>query len=309
MAASVTTVCRHAAVTIIAVSLTTALFQMPLPLYAQAQETTPDSSKLIEWPKPSADILFPRTLPGPTIADLLRQQNYSTVLQQSVDEKAWLLAQPQPSAPPPPDADGSIVPKVVKPTVETRGGEDQESAPERKAPEEHIEHVAMTKILGGVFVVAAEINGMALDFMVDSGAAAVMVPAGVLERMRRDGTVTDADILGPQTFTIADGTRRTWTAFMIRSLKVGSIVVQNIRGGAIESSERITPLLGQSFLERLESWRINNTSRELLLEPRVQLEAAKNPQAWPAVPYRPHGDWDPLPHDAGIRLYNGMRPN
>jgi clan AA aspartic protease (TIGR02281 family) len=186
------------------------------------------------------------------------------------------------------------VPKVVKPTVETRGGEDQDSAPsphgehERNAPpEEPIEHVAMTKTLAGVFVVAAEINGIKLDFMVDSGAATVMVPAGVLERMRRDGTVTNEDILDPQIFTIADGTHRTWTAFMIRSLKVGGVVVQNIRGGAIESSERITPLLGQSFLARLQSWSIDNARLELVIEPSGQREAAKKPPAKAAVPWGP----------------------
>jgi hypothetical protein len=243
-------------------------------LYAQAQETTSGGSKLMEQ-------LFPPPKTSPV--GVLRQPNY------------WDVKPP--SVPSPPG----------ETTVEAKG--DMPA----------IEHVAMTKTLGGVFVVPAEINGLPLDFVIDSGAAAVMVPAELLDRMRRDGTVTNEDILGPQTFTIADGSKRIWTAFMIRSLKVGSVVVQNIRGGAIAGMPPIVPALsapelsqiptgrspcgdcmpamplpGQSFLERLESWRINNTIHELLLEPSVQREAAKNQPAWPAVPWQPV-PWQPVP--------------
>jgi clan AA aspartic protease (TIGR02281 family) len=287
---------RHS---LLAVSLTAALFQMPLLLHAQAQETTSGSSKLIE-----------RASPSPSGAEILLERLTHCLARLSADADELAICRQNYWDARPPDAWSapmvtppavSTVPEVVK----TTKGDREES--ERKAGEP-IERIAMVRTLGGVFVVPAEINGLPIDFVIDSGAAAVMVPAGMLERMRHDGTVTNEDILGPQTFTVADGTRRTWTAFMIRSLKVGGVVVQNIRGGAIESSQIITPLLGQSFLERLESWRIDNTSRELLLEPRVQLEAAKNPPAWPAVPGQPI-DWGPLPHNAGIRLYTGMRPN
>jgi clan AA aspartic protease (TIGR02281 family) len=325
---------RASLLTIVAVSLTVALFQMPLLLYAQAQDTTSGSSKLIERANPTTVILHlpsaddywrKRNAPSPSAVHILRQPNYwderavpSPLGEQKVpvtltsksDPDAtttvqiprWAAPQEATSGnsklmeqlfpPPKPSPVGilrqpnywDVKPPAVPPAVEAKGD----------IPA--IEHVAMTKTIGGVFVVPAEINGLPLNFVVDSGAAAVMVPAELLERMRRDGTVTNEDILGLQTFTLADGTRRTWTAFMIRSLKVGGVVVQNIRGGAIvpalsapESSERTTPLLGQSFLARVQSWSIDNARLELVIEPGVQREAAKNPPATPL------SSWQPVP--------------
>ena len=119
---------------------------------------------------------------------------------------------------------------------------------------------------GGTFVLPVQINGaITLDFTVDSGAADVSVPADVFSTLRRTGTIKVSDIIGEQTYVLADGSKAQSFTFTIRSLKVGNKVVENVTGSV--ASARGPLLLGQSFLERFKSWSIDNTKRVLLLEP------------------------------------------
>ena len=118
---------------------------------------------------------------------------------------------------------------------------------------------------GGTYEVQVEINGLALDFIIDSGATDVSVPLDVFSTLRRKGTIQDADIIGEQTYKAWDGSTQKTFTFTIRSLKVGNIVVENVRGGVAPLQGSL--LLGQSFLERFKSWSIDNTKHVLLLEP------------------------------------------
>jgi clan AA aspartic protease (TIGR02281 family) len=118
---------------------------------------------------------------------------------------------------------------------------------------------------GGTFVVPVQINGaITLDFTVDSGAADVSVPADVFSTLARTGTIRDSDIIGEETYVLADGSKSLSVTFTIRSLKVGDRIVENVRGSVAPS--RGSLLLGQSFLERFKSWSIDNTKHVLLLE-------------------------------------------
>jgi hypothetical protein len=117
----------------------------------------------------------------------------------------------------------------------------------------------------GILVVPVEINGaMTLDFAVDSGAAVVSVPAGVFSTLKHAGTIQEADLLGQEWFSLADGSKGNWNTFTIRSLKIGNIVLRNVKGVAGPSQGKL--LLGQSFLKRFKSWSIDNSKHELLLE-------------------------------------------
>jgi clan AA aspartic protease (TIGR02281 family) len=137
---------------------------------------------------------------------------------------------------------------------------------------------------GGTFVVPVQINGaITLDFMVDSGASDVSVPADVFSTLTRTGTIKDIDITGEQTYVLADGSKTQSVTFTIRSLKVGDRVVENVRGSV--ASARGEPLLGQSFLERFKSWSIDNTKHVLLLEPHHE----QGPSQSVAVPINPSG--------------------
>jgi clan AA aspartic protease (TIGR02281 family) len=120
---------------------------------------------------------------------------------------------------------------------------------------------------GGIFVVPVQINGaLTLDFAVDSGASDVSVPADVFSTLMRTGTVKPADIVGKQSYTLADGSTSQSPTFIIRTLKIGDHVVENVRASVAPSQGML--LLGQSFLERFSSWSIDNRTQSLRLQAR-----------------------------------------
>jgi clan AA aspartic protease (TIGR02281 family) len=90
------------------------------------------------------------------------------------------------------------------------------------------------------------------------------VPAATFEALRRTGAVRPEDIVGSENYLMANGASRTATIFTIRSLKVGSAVLRNVRGSV---SERAGPaLLGMSFLGRFSSWTVDNGRSLLILK-------------------------------------------
>jgi predicted aspartyl protease len=84
-----------------------------------------------------------------------------------------------------------------------------------------------------------------LDFYLDSGSADVTIPATTFEALKRAGTIRPDDAIGAETYLMADGTTKKSTIFRLGSLKVGSVVLQNVRGSL--SGQTGPPLLGMSF--------------------------------------------------------------
>jgi clan AA aspartic protease (TIGR02281 family) len=133
----------------------------------------------------------------------------------------------------------------------------------------------------GTWHVEAEVDGaLTAPFMVDSGAAVVVLTADLYARLRAAGAIRDSDLRAPQSFTIADGTVHQWPTFMLRSLTVGGVTIENVHAAAKPGGQ---PLLGQAFLERLKAWHFDNVAHELVLEPRVVPRAA---DLLPLVPPR-----------------------
>jgi gag-polyprotein putative aspartyl protease len=118
---------------------------------------------------------------------------------------------------------------------------------------------------GGVLMVAVQINGaLTLDFIIDSGAADVAIPADVVSTLMRTGTLERTDYIGQRTYVLGDGTEVPSQAFTIRSLKVGGHIIENVQGSI--ASAKAIPLLGQSFLRHFRSWAIDNARNVLVLE-------------------------------------------
>lgn len=121
------------------------------------------------------------------------------------------------------------------------------------------------KTEGGTFVVPVLINGqITLDFIVDSGAADVSIPADVVSTLMRTGSLKTEDFTGNQVYELADGSKVPSLTFTIKTLKVGEVTLENIKGGVAPNSAKL--LLGQSFLSRFTSWSIDNERQLLLLK-------------------------------------------
>jgi predicted aspartyl protease len=68
--------------------------------------------------------------------------------------------------------------------------------------------------------------------------------------------VAKGDLIGEETYTLADGSRKKSMTFYIRSLKVGPHTLENVRASVAEDSGLL--LLGMSFLSRFSAWSVDN---------------------------------------------------
>ena len=118
---------------------------------------------------------------------------------------------------------------------------------------------------GGIYVVPVLVNdAITLNFVVDSGAADVSIPADVVMTLMRTGTLKESDFLGQKTYVLADGSKVPSQTFRIRSLKVGNKILENVNGSVASLEGSL--LLGQSFLGRFKSWSVDNNKHALIFE-------------------------------------------
>jgi clan AA aspartic protease (TIGR02281 family) len=116
---------------------------------------------------------------------------------------------------------------------------------------------------GGVYMVPVRINGaITIPFVLDSGAAEIVVPEDVFKTLIRTGTVTQSDFLTSKTYVIADGSKHLMPRFVLHELRVGDRVVKDAIASV--APDEADSLLGQSFLQKLPAWTMDNTRHVLV---------------------------------------------
>lgn len=147
---------------------------------------------------------------------------------------------------------------------------------------------------GQVFEIPVQINGaITLPFIIDSGASDVQITLDVFSTLVRAKTIVEDDIIGEQTYVLADGTKQKNPRFLLRELKVGNRVIRNVAASVGSPSGDL--LLGQSFLSHFDSWSLDNRRHVLALvgsptgtanqsAPEASTTAQTRPMASIAVP-------------------------
>jgi clan AA aspartic protease (TIGR02281 family) len=117
---------------------------------------------------------------------------------------------------------------------------------------------------GGIYVVPVEVNGrITLNFVLDSGAADVSIPADVVLTLFRTGTLAERDFLEKKTYVLADGSKLPSRRFTLHDLRIGGQVLRNVTASVAPAAGEL--LLGQSFLSRFSVWAIDNNQHALIL--------------------------------------------
>src|SRR5262249_2746431 len=153
----------------------------------------------------------------------------------------------------------------VPPTISasSRTSESQRAATASPTQRLDGEKIPLTK-KGGVYQLPVEINGViTLPFVLDTGAADVLIPADVVLTLVRTGTIKDTDFLQGKTYVLADGSTLKSPRFLLRSLKIGYRRVTNVAASIGPVASNL--LLGQSFLEKLGAWGIDSQRQVLTL--------------------------------------------
>jgi clan AA aspartic protease (TIGR02281 family) len=113
-------------------------------------------------------------------------------------------------------------------------------------------------------------DAITLPFVLDSGASELMLPADVVLTLMRAGAIQSTDFLTGSQYQLADGSVRDGARLTLRQVELGDIRVSDV--SAMVTPVEGTPLLGQSFLRRLDSWVIDNHRAALIVG---QLGAAR----------------------------------
>ena len=88
----------------------------------------------------------------------------------------------------------------------------------------------------GIYTVPVLINGvLPLQFVLDSGAADVSLPADVFLTLTRTGTITNDDYIGSGQYRLADGSTVQSDKFFIHELRVGNRLLTHMSLGALET--------------------------------------------------------------------------
>jgi len=134
------------------------------------------------------------------------------------------------------------------------------SAPGLQAQEEEIPLGRQ----GNTYSVTVLVNGIIpIPFVLDTGAADVLLPADVVFTLLRTGTLHSSDFTSYRPYILADGRELPSAQFKIRELKVGQHTARNVISGVGRLGS--DALLGQSFLSRFGSATIDYKRNVLVL--------------------------------------------
>jgi gag-polyprotein putative aspartyl protease len=130
------------------------------------------------------------------------------------------------------------------------------------------EEISLDRV-GEVYEVPVTLNGvMTLNFVLDSGAAEVSIPAEVMLTLMHTHTVSTDDFLPGRTYVLADGSKVKSPRFILRSLKIGKHHIESIPASISKVNSSL--LLGQNLLERLGVWSSDSRRQILILGSSVE---------------------------------------
>jgi len=110
----------------------------------------------------------------------------------------------------------------------------------------------------GMFTTVGSINGLTVNFLVDTGASSV-----AMNRKEADRLGIDYRLHGtPIGISTASGFERGWRVKLDR-VQVGDVELRNVQGSVVDAESSPGVLLGMSFLGRLE---MNNTNESMKLK-------------------------------------------
>jgi clan AA aspartic protease (TIGR02281 family) len=150
---------------------------------------------------------------------------------------------------------------------------------------------------GGVYSLPVRINGViTLNFILDSGASEVAIPADVAMTLIRTGTITDNDFLPGKSYRLADGSQLKSTRLILREMELGGIKISNVPCSVTPPAGDL--LLGQSLLEKLHSWKLDNDRHVLVVDTAT---VGPKPSSRPNRPTSSRGDF--------AQAYKDLKPS
>lgn len=118
-----------------------------------------------------------------------------------------------------------------------------------------------------VYTIPCKVNGLALNFIFDTGASSVSISKSEAIFMLKNGYLSVNDILGNQQFQTASGDIQVGTKIIIKKIEIGGLTLRNVEASVVHN-ENAPLLLGQSALSKLGKIEIdyNNSTLTIINE-------------------------------------------
>jgi aspartyl protease family protein len=101
----------------------------------------------------------------------------------------------------------------------------------------------------GVYKVPVIVNGHPMKFILDTGASLISISSTEAEFMMKQGTISEADIVGQSRFEDANGDISPGDIIRLKSVQIGDRVLENVNANVVRST-KAPLLLGQSALSK-----------------------------------------------------------
>lgn len=126
--------------------------------------------------------------------------------------------------------------------------------------ERRISEIPFTRTEGGLCKVKCNINGLPLNFWLDTGASDVSLSIVEATFMMKNGYLSKDDVVGNTYYLDANGNVSEGTKLILRKVTFGDDVLTNVQASVVRN-QRAPLLLGQSVLARLGKVEIDNQKR------------------------------------------------
>ena len=138
-----------------------------------------------------------------------------------------------------------------------------ESLNKSTCSEEIVMHeIPITKQGSDTYLIKASINNLPMDFILDTGCSDISLSSVESEFMLKNGYLKTSDIKGNTRYTNATGETHTAKEIIIREIKLGDLVLHNLRGSIIPN-QKAPLLLGQNVLTKFGKVEIDHKQQKL----------------------------------------------
>ena len=125
--------------------------------------------------------------------------------------------------------------------------------------------VIKLKQKSGVYFLPVKVNGVTIDFILDTGASCISISEKELNKLIRNEVISEDDVTGTQDFTDANGDVTSAITVNLKKIAIGNSIERNVEA-AIISGHDVDCLLGQSWLKRFGKVSIDYDKLLLILE-------------------------------------------
>lgn len=136
---------------------------------------------------------------------------------------------------------------------------------ERQREERNSRSVVPLQKKNGVLYIKIKVNDVPMQFIFDTGASSISISETEAQFLYKQGTLDDDDFLGKARFQDAQGDVSEGYIINLKKIEIGNRVLKNVEA-SIVPNQSAPLLLGQSLLQRIGRFSIDNEHNQLIIE-------------------------------------------